>query len=186
LLYGRDIDANLTLFRDVLGFNLTEQVVGPDRKFLIGVFLTCSNKARTIAFFRSDEDNRLHHASFILGGWHEVLHAADIISKRDVSLDIGPTRHGITRGETIYFSTPRATATKSFRGVYLVPRPPGDHLARHRNRARDLLSRSQAERGFPQRHHLNVRSRFGGHLSPDGAGRSPPLSRHPLFKGANA
>jgi catechol 2,3-dioxygenase len=51
LLYGRDIDANLTLFRDVLGFNLTEQVVGPDRKFLIGVFLTCSNKARTSPSF---------------------------------------------------------------------------------------------------------------------------------------
>ncbi|EGD57838.1 catechol 2,3-dioxygenase [Novosphingobium nitrogenifigens DSM 19370] len=119
LLYGRDIDANLTLFRDVLGFNLTEQVVGPDRKFLIGVFLTCSNKAHDIAFIRSDEDNRLHHASFILGGWHEVLHAADIISKRDVSLDIGPTRHGITRGETIYFFDPSGNRNEVFSGGYI-------------------------------------------------------------------
>ena len=119
LLYGRDIDGTLELFRDILGFDLAEKVVGPDGEFLIGVFLTCSNKAHDVAFIRSDQDNRLHHVSFILAGWHEVLHAADIISKRNVSLDIGPTRHGITRGETIYFFDPTGNRNEVFAGGYI-------------------------------------------------------------------
>lgn len=119
LLHGRDIDSTLELFRDILGFDLTERVVGPDGEFLIAVFLTCSNKAHDVAFIRSEEDNRFHHASFILGGWNEVLHAADIISKRSVSLDIGPTRHGITRGETIYFFDPSGNRNEVFAGGYI-------------------------------------------------------------------
>ncbi|MFD1961557.1 hypothetical protein ACFSHP_25495 [Novosphingobium panipatense] len=35
-----------------------------------------------------------------------------MISRYDISLDIGPTRHGITRGQTIYFFDPRATGTR--------------------------------------------------------------------------
>ena len=119
LLYGRDIDGTLELFRDILGFDLAEQVVGPDGKFLIGVFLTCSNKAHDIAFIRSEHDNRLHHASFILDNWNEVLRSADIISKRDISLDIGPTRHGITRGQTIYFFDPSGNRNEVFSGGYI-------------------------------------------------------------------
>ena len=43
---------------------------------------------------------------FYLASWEEVLRAADIIGKHKISIDIGPTRHGITRGRTIYFFDP--------------------------------------------------------------------------------
>ena len=45
-------------------------------------------------------------------------HAADIISRYDVSLDIGPTRHGITRGQTIYFFDPSGNRNETFSGGY--------------------------------------------------------------------
>lgn len=119
LLYGDDLDGTVKLFTEVLGFKLTEQVVaGPD-KLQIAAFLTCSNKPHDVAFIRHPVKNKFHHASFILDNWGEVLKAADIITRKRVSLDIGPTRHGITRGETIYFFDPSGNRNEVFSGGYI-------------------------------------------------------------------
>ncbi|HSV70053.1 MAG TPA: catechol 2,3-dioxygenase [Methylibium sp.] len=119
LLYGDDLDGTVKLFMDVLGFKLAEQVVaGPDR-LQIAAFLSCSNKPHDVAFIRHPEKNKFHHASFILDNWGEVLKAADIITRHRVSLDIGPTRHGITRGETIYFFDPSGNRNEVFSGGYI-------------------------------------------------------------------
>ena len=119
LLYGDDIDGTVKLFREVLGFGLAEQIIaGPD-KLMIGAFLTCSNKPHDVAFIRQPVKNKFHHASFILDNWGEVLKAADIISKKHITLDIGPTRHGITRGETIYFFDPSGNRNEVFSGGYI-------------------------------------------------------------------
>ena len=119
LLYGDDIDNTMTLFIDILGFTLTEQVIaGPD-KLVISAFMTCSNKPHDVAFIRQPCKGKFHHASFLLDNWGEVLKAADIISRNRVSLDIGPTRHGITRGETIYFFDPSGNRNEVFSGGYI-------------------------------------------------------------------
>ncbi|ATE61292.1 catechol 2,3-dioxygenase [Thauera sinica] len=119
LLYGDDLDGTVKVFTEILGFNIAELVVaGPD-KFPIGAFLTCSNKAHDVAFIRQPVKGKLHHASFLLDNWYEVLRAGDIISKKDVSIDIGPTRHGITRGETIYFFDPSGNRNEVFAGGYI-------------------------------------------------------------------
>ena len=44
--------------------------------------------------------------------------AADLISRNNVELDIGPTRHGITRGGTIYFFDPSGNRNEVFCGGY--------------------------------------------------------------------
>jgi len=94
-------------------------MAGPDKKFMIGAFLTCSNKAHDIAFIRQPVKGKFHHASFILGSWEQVLKAGDILSRNKVSIDIGPTRHGITRGETIYFFDPSGNRNEVFSGGYI-------------------------------------------------------------------
>ena len=117
LLYGPDVVGVAKLFTEVLGFSISERVMAGDD--MIGVFLTCSNKAHDVAFIKHPEEGKLHHASFNLDNWGEVLRAADIISKKDISLDIGPTRHGITRGETIYFFDPSGNRNEVFSGGYI-------------------------------------------------------------------
>src|SRR5450631_155473 len=120
LLYGDDLDGTVKLFTEVLGFGVAEQVMaGPDKKFMIGAFLTCSNKAHDIAFIRQPVKGKFHHASFILGSWEQVLKAGDILSRNKTSIDIGPTRHGITRGETIYFFDPSGNRNEVFSGGYI-------------------------------------------------------------------
>ena len=114
LLYGDDIDGTSDLFVNVLGFRMSEQALDGDTR--IASFLACSMKAHDVAFIKSEENGRFHHASFWLDTWEEVLRAADIISMHDISLDIGPTRHGLTHGATIYFFDPSGNRNEVFCG----------------------------------------------------------------------
>lgn len=115
LLYGDDLEGTLKLFRDVLGFELAEQVLDENNE-RIAQFLTASMKAHDIAFIKHPEKAKFHHASFYLDTWEDVLRAADLISMTDTSLDIGPTRHGLTHGQTIYFFDPSGNRSEVFCG----------------------------------------------------------------------
>ncbi len=117
LLYGPDVDGVIRLFTDALGFSLSEYVHTEDG-LIVAAFLTCSNKAHDIAFVRHEEPGRFHHCSFLLEDWNDVGRAADIITRYDISRDIGPTRHGITRGYTIYFFDPSGNRNEVFAGGY--------------------------------------------------------------------
>jgi catechol 2,3-dioxygenase len=116
LLYGDDLDGSVRMFTEVLGFSEAERVVDGDLQ--VGSFLSCGMKAHDLALIRHEEKGKLHHASFLLGSWEEVLHAADLIGMHKISLDIGPTRHGITRGRTIYFFDPSGNRNEVFHGSY--------------------------------------------------------------------
>ncbi|TVO57223.1 catechol 2,3-dioxygenase [Denitromonas halophila] len=118
LLYGPDIDGARKIFEDVLGFYLVEHVLMDDGEADLAIWLTCSNKAHDIAFVRHPEPGKLHHVSFLLESWEQVLRAADIMSMNRVSIDIGPTRHGVTRGTTIYAFDPSGNRFETFCGGY--------------------------------------------------------------------
>ncbi|MBR9790354.1 MAG: catechol 2,3-dioxygenase [Gammaproteobacteria bacterium] len=121
LLYGDELTKTYDLFVDVLGFYLAEQVLDPDGN-RIAQFLTLSMKAHDIAFIQHEEKAKFHHASFYLETWEDILRAADLISMTNTSLDIGPTRHGITHGKTIYFFDPSGNRNEVFAGGdYMYP-----------------------------------------------------------------
>lgn len=126
LLYGDDLDGSLKLFTEVLGFFLTEDVMDGDVR--AAQFVSCSMKAHDLAWVRHPEKNKFHHASFYLDTWEDVLRAADLISMHDISLDIGPTRHGLTHGKTIYFFDPSGNRNEVFcGGDYAYPDHPVVH-----------------------------------------------------------
>ena len=118
LLYGPDIEKVQEIFEKVLGFYLVEHVVMEDGKTDLAIWLSCSTKAHDIAFVRHPEPGKLHHISFKLDSWEKVLRAADIMSMNRISIDIGPTRHGITRGTTIYAFDPSGNRFETFCGGY--------------------------------------------------------------------
>jgi len=117
-LSGRDIMGSARIFIEALDFSLSEEAVDEESGARLAMFLSCSNKAHDVAFIGYPEDGKLHHTSFLLESWHDVGHAADVIARYDISIDIGPTRHGITRGQTIYFFDPSGNRNETFAGGY--------------------------------------------------------------------
>lgn len=118
LLYGPDAKTTVKWFMDILGFKLAECVKKEDGVENLAVWLTCSNKAHDLAILDFPQPGKLHHISFFLEDWQAVGHAADIMARYNISIDIGPTRHGITRGQTIYFFDPSGNRCETFAGGY--------------------------------------------------------------------
>lgn len=115
---GGDYVRTAQLFTEVLGFYLTERALLDDGETPAAVFLSCSNKAHDIALGGHPESGKLHHVSYLLESWEQVLRAADIMSMNKVSINITPTRHGITRGATIYAFDPSGNRFETFAGGY--------------------------------------------------------------------
>ncbi|MEZ5477724.1 MAG: VOC family protein [Thiolinea sp.] len=116
LLYGPEVDKVLDLSTNVLGFHLAEYVTLPESDVPGALWLCCSNKAHDIAFVIHPEPGKLHHVSFCMESIDRVFRAADIMSANDIKVDIGPTRHGITRGGTIYAWDPSGNRFETFAG----------------------------------------------------------------------
>ena len=114
---------NTKLLEEALDFYLVEQVtVGPGGAIQAATWLTRTNTPHDIAFVGGAR-NGLHHIAFYLDSWHDVLRAADIMAKNKVKIDVPPTRHGITRGETIYFFDPSGNRNETFAGLGFLAQP---------------------------------------------------------------
>jgi len=118
LLTGDDLETVTRFFTDILGFHQTEKIVTVDGETMVGSFLSASNKAHDLAFVKGP-DNKFHHAGFYVDNWYEVLKAADILSKNKVEIEVTPTRHGITRGQTVYFFDPSGNRNEAFASGYI-------------------------------------------------------------------
>jgi len=116
LLTTPDTAASLHFWRDVLGFRLTEQVVAPDGT-PIAVWLERSHSPHDLALIPGNPGG-LHHFAFWLDSWDELGRAADVLARGGTKLDIGPTRHGISRGHTLYFFDPCGVRNEVFTGGY--------------------------------------------------------------------
>lgn len=107
-------------FTEVLDFKISEKVVpelGSDQ--VLASWMFRSNTPHDIAVIPGP-DAKLHHFAFCLEDWPSLLKAADIMSKTRTPIDVGPTRHGITRGETIYFFDPSGNRNEVFAGGYIT------------------------------------------------------------------
>jgi catechol 2,3-dioxygenase len=114
---------NTRLFSEVLDFYLTEQVtVGPGGAIQAASWMATTTTPHDIAFVGGPR-NGLHHIAFFLDSWHDVLKSADVMAKNKVRIEVTPTRHGITRGETIYFFDPSGNRNETFAGLGYLSQP---------------------------------------------------------------
>ncbi|MCX9191537.1 catechol 2,3-dioxygenase [Carbonactinospora thermoautotrophica] len=107
-------------FAECLDFHASERVVTQlDGGELLGSWMFCTNTPHDIAFIKGP-NGKLHHFAYYLTDWNEILRAGDIFAMDDVSVDVGPTRHGITRGQTIYFFDPSGNRNEVFAAGYIT------------------------------------------------------------------
>jgi catechol 2,3-dioxygenase len=105
-------------FSECLDFKPAERLVtDPGNPELLGSWMFCGNSPHDIAFVNGP-NGKLHHFAYELEDWSELLRSGDIFAQDDVPVDIGPTRHGITRGTTIYFFDPSGNRNEVFAGGY--------------------------------------------------------------------
>jgi catechol 2,3-dioxygenase len=116
LVNAEEVPEATRFYMDVLGFRLTEQLLDGDGH-RIGVWLERSHSPHDLAVV-SGPNGGLHHFAFWLDDWDHVRQAADILAYNAIQIDVGPTRHGITRGNTIYFFDPMGTRNEVFTGGY--------------------------------------------------------------------
>jgi len=117
LLYGPGIAEAERFCCDVLGMYVPEVLNAPDGT-RVGTWITGNNKPHDVAFVESPKPGQLHHIGFYLQTWEDVLNAADLIAINHVKLDIGPTRHAITRGLSIYCWEPSGNRIETYCGGY--------------------------------------------------------------------
>ena len=100
-----------------LGSRVTEEIQLNDGSYG-GCWFTVNNKSYDVAYTRDHTPARarFHHITYAVDQRENVLRAADILSRTKTSIDIGPTRHGITRGETVYFFDPSGNRLETFGG----------------------------------------------------------------------
>jgi len=104
-------------FMDVLDFHAAERAItNPSHPEVLGSWLACGESPHDFAVVKGP-NAKLHHFAFHLEDWSAILRAGDIMSMDDVSIDFGPTRHGITRGTTIYFFDPSGNRNEVFAGL---------------------------------------------------------------------
>lgn len=119
LLTGEDLKHVTRFFMEALGFNQSEKITTVDGEELLGSFLFATNKAHDLAFVKGP-DAKLHHAAFFVDSVHDVFKAADLLTMNEVPIEVTPTRHGITRGETIYFFDPSGNRNEAFANGYMT------------------------------------------------------------------
>ena len=116
LVTAEEVGEASQFYMDVLGFRLTEQLLDGDGH-QIGTWMERSHSPHDLAVV-SGVNGGLHHFAFWLDDWDQVRSAADILAYNAIQIDVGPTRHGITRGNTIYFFDPMGTRNEVFTGGY--------------------------------------------------------------------
>ena len=117
MLYGPNIAEAERFCREAFGMYVPEICNTSDGKRLAS-WITGSNKSHDLAFVEYPKAGRLHHLAFFLQDWTDVGNAADLIAIYHLKLDIGPTRHAITRGHSIYFWEPSGNRIEVYAGGY--------------------------------------------------------------------
>ncbi|WP_346767595.1 catechol 2,3-dioxygenase [Knoellia koreensis] len=120
LVTAEDPDTLERFFSEVLDFRAAERVVEDlDGGGLLGSWMSCTTTPHDIAFIKGP-NGKLHHFAYELSDWYAIKNAGAIFTMDDVPVDVGPTQHGITRGETVYFFDPAGNRNEVFSGGYAV------------------------------------------------------------------
>ncbi len=116
LVTAEEVGEATRFYSDILGFRITEQLLDGEGH-QIGTWMERSHSPHDLAVV-SGPNGGLHHFAFWLDDWDHVRRSADILAYHAIQIDVGPTRHGITRGSTIYFFDPMGTRNEVFTGGY--------------------------------------------------------------------
>jgi catechol 2,3-dioxygenase len=116
LVTAEEVGDSAKFYEDVFGFRTTEQLLD-GQGHQSAVWMEVSHSPHDLAIV-TGQNGGLHHFAWWLDDWDHVRRSADVLAYNGIQIDVGPTRHGITRGNTIYFFDPLGTRNEVFTGGY--------------------------------------------------------------------
>ncbi len=118
LIAGEDPALTERMFTECLDFHCSERLITDiESNDLVASWLFTGQTSHDLALIKG-EQGKLHHFAFWLEDWNAILRAGDVFAYDGTPVDYGPTRHGITRGTTIYFFDPAGNRNEVFTGSY--------------------------------------------------------------------
>jgi len=114
LVTAPDPATAIRFFQEVLEFRASEVLVQPDGT-PVAAWLWQRPAPHDLAIVPGGAGG-FHHAAFMIDSPEAIFRAADILARHRVRIDLGPGRHGITRGTTIYFFDPSGNRLETFGG----------------------------------------------------------------------
>jgi catechol 2,3-dioxygenase len=120
-LASGDVARDRVFFEDVLGFTSHEIVVVPGAEMEIVAFLACTNLDHDLGLTLDavDGPGRLNHLAYALESREAVLLAADTAVEAGLSIELGPTKHGVGESFFCYVHEPSGQRIEIYSGGYL-------------------------------------------------------------------
>jgi catechol 2,3-dioxygenase len=115
LLFGPGASETVRYFTEVCGFAVTAKGLKSDGNTLV-TWLSSASRAHDVAIFEFDQPGKLHHAAYKLNSWDDIARAADVLTMNEVTIDAGPMRQGVTRGQALYFFDPSGNRFELYAG----------------------------------------------------------------------
>jgi catechol 2,3-dioxygenase len=102
-----DVNTHRNFLIDNLGFKLREELIAPDGS-MAGSWLSVSANTHEIALLHDGVGggNRLHHVAFWYGIPQHLMDIADVFSERNITVEAGPAKHGISQALFLYAIEP--------------------------------------------------------------------------------
>jgi catechol 2,3-dioxygenase len=110
-----DVARNRQFLMDVLTFRLREQKIG-EGGVEVGAWLSVNAMVHDIAIMRdaTGSRGRFHHIAYWYGAQQHLLDIADVFSERDIRIEAGPAKHGVTQGYFLYCFEPGGNRVELF------------------------------------------------------------------------
>jgi catechol 2,3-dioxygenase len=117
-LLAADLQANKAFYQEHLTFRCRERIELPDGSEL-GTWLSVSPFPHEIAIMADSTGSRgrLHHVAYWYGNDTHLNDIAEILREEHLTIEAGPSKHGITQSPFLYFYEPGGNRVELF-GAY--------------------------------------------------------------------
>jgi len=106
--------------RDVLGFRFMEWTEAEESDLAVFALVSTNEKVHDFGIVLDGPDlqDRVHHVAFWLDDPMDVHRAAETLMEAGVSIEYGPSRHGMGENTFLYFREPGGVRIEVFSGGY--------------------------------------------------------------------
>ena len=115
-LMAENVTTTSAFYQEALGMRVRENILVADGAVEVGAWLSSSAMVHEVAVMKDDTGSkgRLHHVAFWYGYPQHLTDIADVCRERDIVIETGPGKHGITQAMFLYVFEPGGNRIELF------------------------------------------------------------------------